>query len=313
MNHFNYLARHNAIFLTFSLKKKNMRSIKSFMALLLITVVAACSKSNPTEEAPLPVTKLNVAYGTDALQKMDVYLPAVRSTATTKVVVMIHGGAWISGDKTDADFARFIDTIKRRLPDYAIFNINYRLSAAPSNIFPTQENDVKSALEFIFSKSTEYGISNKYVLIGASAGAHLAMLQAYKYSTPLKPKVVVSFFGPSDLTDMYNNPVGGSPLLAAGVAQAVGKTPTQDPAIYTNSSPVTYINVANAVPTILLHGGADPLVKPSQSTNVRDKLMIAGSPTQYVFYPTGGHGDWNNATYSDAFINIENFIKTHVN
>lgn len=290
-----------------------MRSIKSLMALLLITIMASCSKSSPTEEAPLPVTKLNVAYGTDPLQKMDIYLPAVRSTANTKVVVMIHGGAWISGDKTDAEFAQFIDTIKRRLPDYAIFNINYRLSASPTNVFPTQENDVKAALDFIFSKSAEYSISNKYILIGASAGAHLAMLQAYKYSAPVKPKVVVSFFGPSDLTDMYNNPVGNNPLLSAGLAQAVGKTPTQDPAIYTNSSPVTFISLANAVPTILLHGGADQLVKPSQSTNVRDKLMIAGVPTQYVPYPTDGHGGWSNATYSDAFGKIELFIKTHVN
>jgi acetyl esterase/lipase len=299
--------------LSFHPKKEKMRSIKSLMAILLITLVAACSKNSPTEEAPLPVTKLNVAYGTDPKQNMDVYLPAVRSTANTKVVVMIHGGSWTGGDKTDVEFARFIDTIKRRLPDYAIFNINYRLSANPNNVFPTQENDVKLALESIFSKSAEYSISNKYILIGASAGAHLAMLQAYKYSTPVKPKVVVSFFGPSDLTDMYNNPVGNNPLLSFGLSQAIGKTPAQDPAIYTNSSPVTFISLATAVPTILLHGGADPLVKPSQSTAVRDRLMIAGVPTQYVPYATGGHGDWSNAMYSDAFINIENFIRTHVN
>ena len=42
--------------------------------------------------------------------------------------------------------------MKKRLPDYAIFNINYRLSTGISNLFPLQENDVKAALQFIFSK-----------------------------------------------------------------------------------------------------------------------------------------------------------------
>ena len=35
---------------------------------------------------------------------------------------------------------------------YAIFNINYRLATGISNYFPTQENDVKAAIEFIYGK-----------------------------------------------------------------------------------------------------------------------------------------------------------------
>jgi len=290
-----------------------MRFVKRLLPFLLIATLASCSKNDVVEDTPTAVTSLNVAYGSDAQQKMDVYLPAVRSTATTKVIVMIHGGAWTSGDKTDAEFAQFIDTIKRRLPDYAIFNINYRLSAATTNIFPTQENDVKLALDYIYGKSSEYRISNKYVLIGASAGAHLAMLQAYKYAAPVKPKAVVSFFGPSDLMDMYNNPVGGNALIPILLAQAIGKTPTQDAAIYTNSSPVNFITAATGVPTILLHGGTDALVSPSQSTAVRDKLITAGIATEYVFYPTAGHGGWSNSTYADAFGKVEAFLRANVN
>jgi acetyl esterase/lipase len=290
----------------------NRSRFLSFILVIAVTVYS-CKKSDPdtgttTEPAK---TLLNVAYGTDGLQKMDVYLPAGRTAASTKVMVMIHGGGWTTGDK--ADFNAFVDTMKRRLPEYAIFNINYRLSANPVNVFPTQENDVKAAMDFIYSKSAEYLISNKHVLIGASAGGHLAMLQAYKYSTPVKPKAVVSFFGPSDLADMYNNPVGGSALLAFGLAQAVGKTPVQDSALYANSSPANFIGSASAMPTILLHGGADPLVKPVQSTIVRDKLLMSGIINQYVFYPTGGHGDWNGATYFDAFNKIEAFLKANVN
>ena len=205
-----------------------------------------------------------------------------------------------------------MDTLKKRLPDYAIFNINYRLSANPSNLFPTQEQDVKAAVQFIYGKATEYKISDKYVLMGASAGAHLAMLQGYKYNAPIKAKAVVSFFGPSDLTDMYNNPVGGNPLYSIVLANAVGVTPAQDPALYTNSSPVNFISSSSAMPTILLHGGADPLVSPSQSVAVQTKLNTAGITNQYVYYPAGGHGDWDAVTYADAFDKIQLFLEANV-
>lgn len=284
---------------------------KLFFVFLLTLSFVSCDKSDSTDPGNITEqTSLNVSYGTDAAQKMDIYLPANRSTASTKVIVMIHGGGWTSGDKSD--FTSFVDTLKRRLPGYAIFNINYRLSANPNNLFPTQEMDVKSAIEYIFSNSASYRISDKYVLMGASAGAHLAMLQGYKYNAPVKAKAIVSFFGPSDMADMYNNPVGGNPLFALAVANAVGATPSQNQLLYTNSSPVNFISNSSAMPTILLHGGLDPLVSPTHSTMVESKLNLAGITNQYVFYPAGGHGDWNTDTYTDAFNKIESFIETNV-
>ena len=285
--------------------KKNI----GLFLLLGSLMIVSCGKED-TASSDTSSTILNVSYGSDAAQKMDVYLPANRTTSNTKVILMIHGGGWTSGDK--ADFTSFVDTLKRRLPDYAIFNINYRLSANPNNLFPAQELDTKAAVEFIYSKAAEYKISNKYVLMGASAGAHLAMLQAYKYNSPVKAKAVVSFFGPSDLADMYNNPVGGNPLLSLGLAGAVGATVFENPALYTNSSPVTFINNSTAMPTILLHGGIDPLVSPAQSVAVQIKLNVAGILNQLVSYPAGGHGDWNAATYTDAFNKIQLFLETNV-
>lgn len=288
-----------------------MKLYKHFFIVAVALAFFSCKKNNDVTNTNVAAsTTLNVSYGTDPLQNMDVYLPANRTIATTKVLIMIHGGAWTGGDKTD--FSTYVDTLKNRLPDYAVFNINYRLSAGAANNFPTQENDVKAALQFIYTKASEYIISDKYVLLGASAGGHLAMLQAYKYTTPVKVKAVVSFFGPSDLTDLYNNPVGGNPLLANLVAQAVGKTPLQNPAIYTSSSPINFITNTSAMPTILLHGGADPLVNASQSIAVKNKLATAGIINQYVFYPTEGHG-WIGVNLTDSFNKIEAFLKANVN
>ena len=253
-------------------------------------------------------TELNAAYGTNATHKMDIYLPKARSTATTKVMILIHGGAWSTGDKTD--FTAYVDTLKRRLPGYAFFNINYRLATGTPNLFPTQENDVKAAIEFIYSKRDEYNVSDKFVLLGVSSGAHLSLLHAYKYTSPVRIKAVVDFFGPTDLVDMYNNPAS---IFAppAAIAAVVGGTPATHLTLYQQSSPMTFLS-AQSPPTIILHGGVDILVSPAQSANLFSKLQLAAVPRQYVFYPTENHG-WTGATLTDSFDKIGVFLAANVN
>jgi len=235
-------------------------------------------------------------------------LPANRTTATTKVMILIHGGGWTTGDK--ADFSLYMDTLKKRIPDYAIFNINYRLASFPSNNpFPTQELDVKAAVDFIYSNRSTYLVSDKFVLMGASAGGHLSLLQAYKYHSPANIKAVVDFFGPTDMADMYNNPGAYPPI---SIALLLSGTPTTNPTMYQQSSPLTFAN-ASSCPTIILQGGLDPLVNPTtQSVALKNKLTTAGVINQYVFYPSGGHGDWDAATNTDAFNKIQVFLAANV-
>lgn len=279
----------------------------------LLVSLLSCKKENNPGPNPGPVqvaekTELNVAYGTDALQKMDVYLPASRTTTATKVIILIHGGGWSSGDK--ADFTAYVDTLKRRLPGYAVININYRLASASGNFFPTQENDVKAAIDFIYSKRNEYAISDKFVLLGTSAGGHLSLLHAYKYSTPVTIKAVVDFFGPTDLVDMYNNPAS---IFAppAALAAVVGGTPSTHLTLYQQSSPINFVT-AQSPPTIILQGGVDVLVSPSQSATLNNKLQTFGVIHQYVLYPAENHG-WTGANLTDSFDKIAVFLNTNVN
>ena len=283
--------------------------MKRIVLFTITTLLFFSCKKNIVAVEPTAVaaTQQNVAYNTDPLQKMDVYLPAGRS-ATTKVLIMIHGGGWSTGDKSELTV--YVDTMKKRLPDYAIININYRLAVNATSTFPTQENDVKAALNFIYSKRNEFKISDKYVLLGVSAGAHLALLQAYKYTNPVKIKAVVDFFGPTDMAALYNDPAS---VFAppSSIAQLFnGATPTSNPMIYSQSSPITFAN-AQAVPTIILHGGTDPVVKVTQATALRDKLISFNIAQQYVFYPTQGHG-WTGATLTDSFDKIQVFLNQYV-
>ncbi|MEO7922581.1 MAG: alpha/beta hydrolase [Chitinophagaceae bacterium] len=276
-----------------------------FWISLFVIFFSSCKKENA---ALLEQTQLNVAYGADPAQKIDIYLPAGRTIVSTKVIVLIHGGGWSTGDK--ADFNAYVDTLKRRLPGYAIFNINYRLATGAPNLFPTQENDVKAAIEFIYNKRGEYMVSDKFVLLGASAGAHLSLLQAYKNTTPVKIKAVVDFFGPTDLVDMYNNPASIFAPPSALVA-VVGATPISNPVLYQQSSPINFVT-AQTPPTIILQGGVDILVSPNQSVALKNKLLSFGVVHQYVFYPTENHG-WTGANLVDSFNKIQAFLEANVN
>ncbi|HEX5655257.1 MAG TPA: alpha/beta hydrolase [Chitinophagaceae bacterium] len=283
--------------------------MKYVLVLFSFLWIGCQKEEQPGPNPGLPEKTLtDIAYGGQAAQKMDIYLPANRSIPTTGVIILIHGGAWTTGDKSE--FTEYVDTLKRRLPGYAIFNINYRLSVGGINTFPAQENDVKAAVEFIYSKRAEYQVSEKFALLGASAGAHLALLQGYKYSSPVRVKAIVDFFGPVDMVDLYNNPA--SPLIPSTlVASIVGATPVSDPTLYQQSSPLNFVN-AQSPPTLILQGGLDPLVAVSQSESLRDKLQAMGVVNQYFFYPLEGHG-WVGANLTHSFDQVQAFLSTYLN
>jgi acetyl esterase/lipase len=284
--------------------------MKMILSLLLsMSILTACHHPKDTiilEEKHLPVQTIrDVSYGEDTAQRMDIYLPAGRSFNTTKSIILIHGGGWNSGSKND--FVTYIDSFKRRMPDYAIFNLNYRLVNG-SNLFPTQENDVKAAVDFIADKAREYHINkDQLVLLGASAGGHLALLQAYKYNDP-KVKAVIDFFGPTDLTTMYQHP--WHPMVPFALQMITGTTPQSNAKLYQQSSPINFVSPTGA-PTLIFHGGRDQIVDVTQSKALKKKLDQTGVKNELIIYPNERHG-WYGSTLSKSFDVIEEFLKMNV-
>lgn len=284
--------------------------MKTIITLLLsMSILTSCQRNenaSVNENTAIAKTLLNVSYGKDSLQQMDVYLPAHRSHNSTNAIILIHGGGWTGGSK--ADFASYIDTFRKRLPNYAIFNINYRLVNG-SNLFPAQEHDVKAAVDFITSQAATYHFnSNKIVLMGASAGAHLALLQAYKYSTT-QVKAVIDYFGPTDLVTMYKHP--WHPLVPMALRMITGTTPVANEKLYIESSPVYYVNSSSA-PTLILHGGNDNIVDVSQSKLLSSRLQNAGVDHELAIYPKERHGWWYGASMTNSIDKIQKFLDKHV-
>jgi acetyl esterase/lipase len=286
--------------------KYSLHMKQAFSFLLVSLFFVGCQKETPVVDQPLQEQTLtDVSYGPDPAQKMDVYLPANRTVTDTKAFIMIHGGAWESGDKVD--FNEYVPIFKQRLPNYAIFNINYRLLTLPNtNPFPTQENDVKAAFTFISDKRDAYIFNpEKLAVLGASAGGHLALLQAYKNSTP-KVKALIDMFGPTDMAALYT---ASNTLSRLGLTYLLSGTPTTNAALYQSSSPINYVT-AQSPPTLILHGGVDPLVPIAQSTTLQTKLQTMGATIQLVTYPLEGHG-WTGASLTDTYSKITAFLTAY--
>ncbi|MBT8063185.1 MAG: alpha/beta hydrolase [Gammaproteobacteria bacterium] len=115
----------------------------------------------------------NLKYGPDSAQRMDVYIPR---NATGPVLFMVHGGAWMVGDKA-AD-AVVKNKVAWLLPQgVVVVSANYRLSPAANPL--EQANDVANALAMAQSSARVWGADpKKFVLMGHSAGAHLVSLLA---------------------------------------------------------------------------------------------------------------------------------------
>ncbi|MDD2266880.1 alpha/beta hydrolase [Sulfuricurvum sp.] len=117
-------------------------------------------------------TMMDVAYGSDKKQRLDVYLPSNPQNAP--VIVMVHGGAWKIGDKRSENV---VNNKKARWnPKGIIFvSVNYRLLPDADPL--KQADDVASALAYVQKHASEWGgDTNKIVLMGHSAGAHLVDL-----------------------------------------------------------------------------------------------------------------------------------------
>lgn len=139
-----------------------------------IPVVAASLHRNLPGDASRPAIKIvrNVAYGSDPMQKLDVYFPAGAKNAP--VILMVHGGGWRRGDKSASGVVT--NKVTRWVHEgYIFISVNYRLIP---RVNPVEEaRDVATALAFAQKHSAEWGADpTRFILIGHSAGAHLVCL-----------------------------------------------------------------------------------------------------------------------------------------
>ncbi len=213
--------------------------------------------------------------------RFDVYQPG--DSGTHPIVVQIYGGAWRAGAPND--FSGFSSRLAAS--GYVVVAIDYR--HAPRFTWPAQIDDVDSSLVWIRDHATElHGDTSRVVLLGRSAGAHLAMLAAYR-DPPLRVRGVVSYYGPTDLADAYRHPPRPDPINVRATERGfLGAPPDSAPSEYAAASPITYVT-RPLPPTLLIQGRRDHLVEAKYAVRMRDALAAHSTSVALLEIPWAEH------------------------
>jgi acetyl esterase/lipase len=325
-----------------------MRRVLFTLLVMSMSVVTWAQRPSPAPPAPpapppatsplermarKPSTTVTFANGTRSIQDLeywapvgyrpltlDVYLPppAVRRPrAGFPLVVQVHGGGWMIGDKRVSrpfvDWPSVLASLSAK--GYVVAAIDYRLSSEA--LFPMQAQDVKASIRWLRLNASKYGIDGRRALAwGESAGAHLAALAAVSCGArALEPKDIPNIFGvTSEVTSKR-----ASDCVQAGIAwygvfdmttiqqqarevhalsrddrgapewRLLGCVASQcRPAQLAAASPIRYVDRKD--PPMLLVVGSDDTTVPAQQTfDMAAKLAAAGVEHQVLILPGVNH------------------------
>lgn len=258
----------------------------------------------------------NVSYGTHERHTLNLYIPADKESVG--LVLMIHGGAWIGGDK--ADYAGEVERVLGM--GYAVASVNYRYISDDVDLIDVTD-DIQLAVAKIKELSEKRGVEiNKMVLTGVSAGGHLAMLYAYSRDdvSAIKPVAVLNYCGPTDLSDdayYFDNGLGDGEYVAQVLSWACGykhtfATREEAREALWNVSPLKYVD-ENTVPTVINHGVKDNIVPFSNAVSLRDKFDTLGVTYVFNAYPNSGHGLNEDAENTDKSYELySEYLETYL-
>jgi acetyl esterase/lipase len=254
------------------------------IALAAALSVAACTPAMPhplltwddLASRPRPAPDATIAYGADAMQKVDVWLPAGK--APHRTVLMVHGGCW----QTSIADRRLMDWVADdlRRAGYAVWNIDYRGVDRDGGGYPGTFADAAAAADALRTHAGRFGLdTSRVVAVGHSAGGHLALWLAARprlpatsplaSAAPLRIAHVVSLGGLPDLEATAASPDNGCGTEV--VAKLVG-TGRLDP--YADTSVPRLFPLG--VPQDLVNGRADRIIPFRMATDYVARARAAG-------------------------------------
>jgi acetyl esterase/lipase len=243
--------------------------------------------------APGVTRVAGVVYATAAGRdlELDIYRPD-RARTGCPVLVEIHGGGWIAGDRR-LEARPLMTHMAAR--GWVCVSVDYRIGRETT--WPDQIVDVNSALAWVREHIADHGGDPDFVAItGGSAGGHLAALAALapdepefrpRSGTPAPIRACVPFYGAYDFDNRLGLHPPGEMRL---VERLVVKVPlADDPERYARASPLRRVH-PNSPPFFVIQGSSDNLVFPVESQAFVERLRaISRSPVAYVEVPRAQH------------------------
>lgn len=271
----------------------------------------------------------DLAYGSYTLAGdehallLDLYQPTGPAAGASPLLLYIHGGGWIEGDKSGCPAEAFTSQ------GYAVACVNYRLAdwtrgCPPELSFPAQIQDVKAAVRWLRQHAAQYNLdANRFAALGDSSGGHLAALLGVSAGVEAEAvQAVVDWYGPVDIRPgpvvFQEDPCRAAPdeLIRKYGGEA---TPyfywtlawgaflggsLADPAVLARAAqatPLSYIDAADP-PFLILHGEQDGMVPLEQSQMLAQALAQAGVEVEFMRLEAAGHSYGSGLAVAPEFL-----------
>jgi acetyl esterase/lipase len=257
---------------------------------LYMDIYLPASGASVPSSGNMPDSRLDTAVDTGA-----------SSGALSAPVVMIHGGGYSGGRRSDGrNWDRWLAA-----RGYTVFDVDYRLD--PPVTWNLAAPDVACAMAWVASHANDYHIAPDRMLItGQSAGGGLAMQVAYGLGdgtvasacggTAPQPAAVFALYPPEDFAMAWNLDTGVAPASARVLNTGyIGGSPNQFSERYRVVSPVFHVR-AGLPPTLIAAGARDHLVPVGGHVEIMKELNAVampnavGVPYTFVSVPFGEHG-----------------------
>ncbi len=236
---------------------------------------------------PKPAPDTAIAYGSDSLQFGELRLP--EGQGRSPVAVVIHGGCWLSSFGIDHQRS---EAEALRQAGLAVWSIEYRRVGNPGGGWPGTFEDVGAAIDHLRPLARRYPIDlSRVVLVGHSAGGHLALWAAGRKKLPKGSSVrgadplpvagVVSLAGVGDLKRSLD---ATPPVCGDAVARLIGDSSSERLHL---TSPVELLPLG--IPQEIISGAEDAIVPPAWAREYGDRASKVGDRAIVTIIPEAGH------------------------
>lgn len=274
---------------------------------------------------------LDVPYASQSpAQMLDIYLPD-EGDGPFPVLIFIHGGAFMFGNKRDSQFLHAIDGV---LHGYAVVSVEQRL--APGTKYPYSLFDLKAAIRFLRAHAEEYKLDpERFALSGDSAGGYYTAMCAAtqdiaafedksmgnaEYSSAVQ--CIVTWYGCFNFLSMLpEEPEGGPAPVEAGApvmpdlhAVLLGAAPRDIPGLMYFTNPMNFVT-EKMPPVLIQHGSGDMIVPVAQAYELYECVSrVCGKDrVEIEIFDGWNHGgftlEWYEAKHHD---HVYQFLDKHL-
>lgn len=245
---------------------------------------------------------------------LDIYKARKQLPKGSPVILYVHGGAWIYGDKSiPSILSPVLDTFRDE--GFTIISVDYELMK-PGISFGKLTSDVKDAVRWIYKNKDVYNFdTNEIGLLGVSSGAHLSLLSGYTNdnefkgdpklsSYPSKVKYIIDLLGPTDLNSLDFS------KASLDLNNILNSIPDIEETAY-KYSPINYVH-KDAPKTLMIYSKNDTLVPYTNCTELYAKCKNNGVSVNLITLENSGH-DFSKLKKEDVLSLSKGVLKFIVN